>query len=569
MATQAEINKLWAEQLAQGGGTTETANTLRKQALAMGITPEQLNTAESNAFNAQTANNPTSYARTSANLGMGGTAASPMSVTPTGPTANSYWNGGQAANAEQLATAQNWAKGKTSEELAAKGKEMNLSPEQFGSVFGQSGAAATGVGYGTAGGLNDSAKGLTWNGSSWDKAAPTTGGNGGGGGAPAAPAPANTAANTNIAGQYQSMGMSDPSGANARLLSGQVNNPYLDQQADNITKRLNRNLQENVLPGIGQGAQMAGQYGGSRQGIAQGKAIGDSQDNLANALTNMYSGANEAAQGRMAQAAGNLSGIGAQVGISNTQGQNSYNLGLMNNATQNKGIDNAMTLGQGNLALGNRNSDQQYALGQQSNATQNRSIDNAYTLGQGNLALGNRQADNQYSLGMQSNATQNRSIDNQYTLGQGNLALGNRNSDQQYSLGQASNATQNRSVDNAYSLGQGNLANQSQANQNSYNLGLANNNLGYANLDQSNQQFGANYGLNSMNAQTNWAQTQANIATQMQNTPINNFNNFNNNATGIAGQGQSETKVNPGNPYIGAIGGYGMAADALKNNKFF
>jgi hypothetical protein len=55
---------------------------------------------------------------------------------------------------------------------------------------------------------------------------------------------------------------------------------------------------------------------------------------------------------------------------------------------------------------------------------------------------------------------------------------------------------------------------------------MQSNQLGYANLDQSNQQFGANYGLNSMNAQTNWAQTQANIANQTQNAPINNFNNF-------------------------------------------
>ena len=178
-------------------------------------------------------------------------------------------------------------------------------------------------------------------------------------------------------------------------------------------------------------------------------------------------------------------------------------------------------------------------------------MDNQYSLGQGNLALGNRQADNAY------------------TLGQGNLALGNRQADNSYSLGQGNLALGNRQADQSYSLGQGQLANQSAANQNSYNLGLANNQLGYANLDQSNQQFGANYGLNAMNAQTNWAQTQANIANQMYQTPMQNFNNFTNNANGIAGQGQIESKVNPGNPYIGAIGGYQLASDALSKNKFF
>ena len=98
---------------------------------------------------------------------------------------------------------------------------------------------------------------------------------------------------------------------------------------------------------------------------------------------------------------------------------------------------------------------------------------------------------------------------------------------------------------------------------------MANNNLGYANLDQGNQQFGANYGLNAMNAQTNWAKTQADIANQMYQQPISNFNNFNNNTNGIAGQGESQNKVNSGNPWVGAIGGFGMASDFLKNNKFF
>jgi len=140
------------------------------------------------------------------------------------------------------------------------------------------------------------------------------------------------------------------------------------------------------------------------------------------------------------------------------------------------------------------------------------------------------------------------------------LALGNRNSDQQYTLGQGNLALGNRQADNSYSLGQGQLANQAQGNQNSYNLGLASNQLGYANLDQGNQQFGANYGLNSMNSQVNWAKTQADIANMMNQQPITNFNNFTGNANAIAGQGGSTSQTNPGNPYVGAVGGYQLAS---------
>ncbi len=92
-----------------------------------------------------------------------------LAITPTAPTAaaSQYWNAGQAATPEQLANAKQWAKGKTSEQLAAKGKEMNLSPEQFASVFGESGQAATNVGYGSDAGLIASARGLTWDGTQW------------------------------------------------------------------------------------------------------------------------------------------------------------------------------------------------------------------------------------------------------------------------------------------------------------------------------------------------------------------------------------------------------------------
>ena len=199
--------------------------------------------------------------------------------------------------------------------------------------------------------------------------------------APAAPAdaPAGTGAvtpaTTNVAQQYTDMGASDPTKANAALLTGNVTNPYLDQQANNIQTRLNRNLNENIMPGINQGATGAGQYGSSRQGIAQGKAIADTQDNYAGQMANLYGGAYTNAQNLMGQAAGNLSGIGANVAMNNTQQTNSTNLA---NQSQMQ-----------NFYLGNRQLDQSglqlganlYGMGNTGNtgaATQQTNLGNTY-----------------------------------------------------------------------------------------------------------------------------------------------------------------------------------------------
>ncbi len=98
---------------------------------------------------------------------------------------------------------------------------------------------------------------------------------------------------------------------------------------------------------------------------------------------------------------------------------------------------------------------------------------------------------------------------------------------------------------------------QQQSINNSYDLGLRSNDLGYANLDSNNQQFGANYGLNVMNAQNNWAQQGVQAANGIQNAPIDYSRYFNGQTSQMAGQGgtQTNTQNNPGNPWLGALGG--------------
>jgi len=100
----------------------------------------------------------------------------------------------------------------------------------------------------------------------------------------------------------------------------------------------------------------------------------------------------------------------------------------------------------------------------------------------------------------------------------------------------------------------------------SYNLGMANNNLGYANLDSNNAQFGANLGLNTMNAQTAWANNGVSAANGISQQPINYFNTFANNTNtsgGLGGTGTSTTGSTTNGLTTGL--GMGMAVDLLGN----
>ncbi len=98
---------------------------------------------------------------------------------------------------------------------------------------------------------------------------------------------------------------------------------------------------------------------------------------------------------------------------------------------------------------------------------------------------------------------------------------------------------------------------QQQSINNSYDLGLRSNDLGFANLDSNNNQFGQTFGLNVLNAQNNWANQGVQNANSMQNAPIDYARYFNGQTSQMAGQGgtQTNTQTNPGNPWVGALGG--------------
>ncbi len=156
---------------------------------------------------------------------------------------------------------------------------------------------------------------------------------------------------TNLNVARRSQGVLDPTRSLQGLLSGNVTNPYLQQQADAMTANMTRNLNENVMPGIRSEALASGQYGGSRQGIAEGLAASRLNQDLAPALTNMFGGAFENAQNRMYGTATGLNDQALQNATNNSnmqmQGnQFNANLGLQNNAQQmgqnTQNLDNRM-----------------------------------------------------------------------------------------------------------------------------------------------------------------------------------------------------------------------------------
>lgn len=255
-------------------------------------------------------------------------------------------------------------------------------------------------------------------------------------------------------------------------------NPYLQQQADAITSQYNNNLQQNILPSINSNAIAAGGFGGSRQGIAQGLAIGQSNLGLGNALGNLYGNAYENDQNR---------------------------------ALQQQGLNNSYALGQGQLALGNRQADQNYSLGM------------------GNLGLGQTQAANNYALG------------------QGQLDLGRTQAANNYSLGQRAADTSQYGAETSRGLGYGQL--QQQGDQNAFNNQLAG--------------YGAQ--LQGLNSLMNWNNLGLGWANQQQQTPLNNLTQLTNIGTTIGGQGGTASTPYYGNPWLGALGGAQLGSNIFGN----
>lgn len=111
----------------------------------------------------------------------------------------------------------------------------------------------------------------------------------------------------------------------------------------------------------------------------------------------------------------------------------------------------------------------------------------------------------------------------------------------------------------------------------SYDLGLRNNDLGFSNLDfqinqgnVNNQLAGANLGMNTWGTQQQGNQAGITAGTNIQNTPYNNWSNFNTAANNV-GQGLASNTTNQdaqGNPILGALGGWQLGTKIAGNLGF-
>ncbi len=164
--TQADINTLWSQNYGKTGRTQQDAQTIRDQATEIartrGIGADEiggmLNTAEGLYFDQNNGRNNWEPKAT--------TATAPVTGTP------GAYNGGAGPNAEEIKNARAWSTGKTGAEIAAKAKEMGVTPEQMGTVFGFSGDEVSNSGYGSAGGLMDAYSKPVWDGTKF--VTPTT-----------------------------------------------------------------------------------------------------------------------------------------------------------------------------------------------------------------------------------------------------------------------------------------------------------------------------------------------------------------------------------------------------------
>lgn len=108
----------------------------------------------------------------------------------------------------------------------------------------------------------------------------------------------------NAGGVTQGLATNAANAQNAILDPQRLNvtqDPLIQNQANAVREAVTRNLQENILPGTRQSAiQGGGMFSGgnSRAGIAEGKAIGDTNLNLGNTLSSLFSNAYNSAANR-------------------------------------------------------------------------------------------------------------------------------------------------------------------------------------------------------------------------------------------------------------------------------
>lgn len=258
----------------------------------------------------------------------------------------------------QYQGAREWANGKDGQTILSVAKQIGLSSDELGKVFGQHGGTGSQVaqltGYGTSGGINkDAGEWMYDQSSGWTKVKkPTVQGSGG--------------------STYGDMGVSDRS-ANQNIFNYDQQNPYMSQMAQNIGRQINDNVQRNIMPSVRNNAQQVGGYGGSRQGVVEANVYNDANKQFTDAVTNMYYGDYDKQLTRQ---------------LDKYKTDSSYDLGIGQLALGNKTADNTYNLGLGQLQLGKDSLGQQLTIANMQNGTNRYGIDTQATTSKYNADKG-------------------------------------------------------------------------------------------------------------------------------------------------------------------------------------
>lgn len=303
---------------------------------------------------------------------------------PSAPQGNSYTAPVAAPNtggltSGQIAEAKQWATGRNASEIASKAREVGLSADQLGSVFGVSGdTVRNDFGYGTAGGYNGAGATRYFDGANWGDAGGQQAATGGSASKPLYTGLSNNSSASDIASAYREWAAANGGDttenqraaegylSNLGLGSGAIRdaysaykgqtgapvgggggynpqqNPYLRQMGVDVGNQMFDQWSRNTLPSIRSGAMAAGGFGGSRQGVVEANGINDMNRQYGQALTSMYGNDWSNQQGRNLQ----------QQGLNN-----SYDLGLRSSALQDKSLNNSYDLGLRSSDLGFANLD--------------------------------------------------------------------------------------------------------------------------------------------------------------------------------------------------------------------
>lgn len=141
-------------------------------------------------------------------------------------------------------------------------------------------------------------------------------------------------------------------------------NPYIQQQANDISGNMTRNFNQNVMPGINSGAIAAGGFGGSRQALAQAQGMRGLNDSIGQAQTNLYSNAYNTDQSNQLQRDLSANQLATQSSIAGMQNQTTRDLGFGNLDLGRTQAQNSYNLGMGNLGLGQYQADQSFYTNQ-------------------------------------------------------------------------------------------------------------------------------------------------------------------------------------------------------------